>query len=730
MKYLLLTTLLLLTSVLKAQLQIADIFSDHAVLQQGVEVPVWGAADAGAKITVTFGSKSIVTTANSEGDWSLIIPPLNASFEPQNLTVTSNNSTLQLTDIIVGEVCICSGQSNMQWPPSKIPKVEALLKQAQHIRSFDVPQTVAFTEQKNIPNGSWKPLPPNSAVGGAFAYFLQEHANTPIGIIHASWGSSSIEAWMPRDMVNTVPHFKTQGERNAQSMHGMLSTPWYSRNSGILAYDDTLISWIQRYRKLWKNDQMHFLTVMLPGYDNQLATNPVKNPLHPESHSWAWMRESQLKSLSLKNTAVSNNIDLGEIDNIHPKDKLLVGKRLALLAAKQTLSKNITAQGPVFNKLEKTENALTVHFKHAKGLTTVDGKPPTGFWITDNTKNWKPANASINGNTVTLTSNEIARPLYVRYAFAAMPKVNLINSANLPAYPFRSDNFPPLPEIKIKEKASPNKKQSSTKKTTIVNKSITPNQITLYKSTEQGDLNQHIFLPKDHLPTDQRTAVVCFYGGGWVGGTPKQFYAQAKSLTKKGAVVFCPEYRTIKKHNTTPFECVQDAKSSIHWVRKNAKKWGINPEKIVAIGGSAGGHIAACAGIIEGIEEEQGLNSKPNALILFNPVLDTTEKGYGREKFPKNNHLELSLCHQIKKIVAPTLIFHGTADRTVPYENAERFTNLMKEAGNNCTLISYKGAGHGFFNSTFFRAKTKDDSAYHSTLKEMIIFLEKNSFLD
>jgi len=210
----------LLTFLANAEVKIADVFSDHAVLQRGTAVPVWGTAKAGAEVTVTFGKQSLTTTADKDGQWSLKLRPLIASYDPQDLTASSNNSVVILTDIVVGEVWICSGQSNMAWSAKNIPEIDALLKGAKHIRSYEVPRTVAFTEQESIPGGKWKTTTPKSAVGGSFAYFLQQHADTPIGIIHASWGSSGIEAWMPRDMVNTVPHFKTiieEFDRNKES---------------------------------------------------------------------------------------------------------------------------------------------------------------------------------------------------------------------------------------------------------------------------------------------------------------------------------------------------------------------------------------------------------------------------------------------------------------------------------------------------------------------------------
>ena len=148
------------------------------------------------------------------------------------------------------------------------------------------------------------------------------------------------------------------------------------------------------------------------------------------------MRESQLKALDLPHTAVANTIDLGDIKNIHPKDKLPIGKRLALLATTK-------AQGPTFKSVTKKGNQLIVHFDHAEGLQTLDGKSPTGFWITDNSAKWTKANAEITNTTVHLSSPELKKPLYIRYAFTGKPDVNLINAAKLPASPFRTDSFKP-----------------------------------------------------------------------------------------------------------------------------------------------------------------------------------------------------------------------------------------------------------------------------------------------
>ena len=234
-----------------------------------------------------------------------------------------------------------------------------------------------------------------------------------------------------------------QGERNTQSMEGMPKEPWFARNSGSLRYGEVLKQWITRYRKEWENDEMNFLIVMLPGYGKSLQKGPGQGPESPTAQSWAWMRESQLQALELPNTAVANTIDLGDIKNVHPKDKLPVAQRLALLAARDTLGQEVVAEGPVKAKVEAQGDSLIVEFENGEGLTTKDGKEPTGFWLAGKNKKWVPADARIEGETVVLNSPELRKPLYIRYAFAGKPKVNLVNGAGLPAYPFRTDEFKP-----------------------------------------------------------------------------------------------------------------------------------------------------------------------------------------------------------------------------------------------------------------------------------------------
>ncbi|MGJ8639880.1 MAG: sialate O-acetylesterase [Opitutaceae bacterium] len=481
-----------------ASLELASPFNDHMVLQRDMPVPVWGSADVGARVTVEFAGQKHSTVADADGRWQVELDAMVGSFQPRSLTVSSSKyPSIEYVDVVVGEVWICSGQSNMQMSHKRVPAIAKLIPSAKNLRTFLVKNTVAMTEQDRC-KGEWVKEHPDSAVAFAFAYHLQASADVPVGIIQSSWGSSSIEAWMPRDMVATVPHFNTmmaefdadsktreriaaileapkpwskrddvflrrqtnilynammhplvpyacrglvwyQGERNTQSMHGMLKEPWFSRNSGMLKYGATLKAWMQRYRQAWGRDDFHFLAVMLPGYAKDLEGGPED----PSAESWAWMRESQLKALELDHTGVVNTIDLGHIKDIHPKDKLPIGKRLALLAARDTLGQDLEAAGPMMQRVESRRGELVVHFDHAAGLKTVDGNAPKGFWISDATATWVLAEAKLEGESVILSAPELPKPLYVRYAFAGKPTVNLVNAAGLPAYPFRTDSFKP-----------------------------------------------------------------------------------------------------------------------------------------------------------------------------------------------------------------------------------------------------------------------------------------------
>jgi acetyl esterase/lipase len=245
----------------------------------------------------------------------------------------------------------------------------------------------------------------------------------------------------------------------------------------------------------------------------------------------------------------------------------------------------------------------------------------------------------------------------------------------------------------------------------------------VYKTVNGVSLTMTMYKPVSS--TVNLPSIVFFFGGGWVSGDPAQFQLQAEYLASRGIVAFCPDYRTKSRHSTTPFECVKDAKSAIRYLKIHNEELGIDKNKIVASGGSAGGHLAACTAVIENVNEETddlSVSSKPMALVLFNPVIDTGKKGYGQEKLA-GREFELSPVHHINSKVPVTLIMHGKADTTVPYENVHRFNYLMKQQGNECTLIGYKKQDHGFFNYN------KSPKYFKKTLAQTETFLEQNNLL-
>jgi len=246
----------------------------------------------------------------------------------------------------------------------------------------------------------------------------------------------------------------------------------------------------------------------------------------------------------------------------------------------------------------------------------------------------------------------------------------------------------------------------------------------VYKTVDGVTLSMTMYKPQVSSAV-KLPAIVFFFGGGWVGGDPVQFKFQAEYLASRGIVAFCPDYRTKSRHSTTPFESVKDAKSAIRYLKIHSDELGIDISKIVASGGSAGGHLAACTAVIENVNEstdDLAVSSVPMALVLFNPVVDTGKKGYGQEKLA-GREFELSPVHHITANVPVTLIMHGKADTVVPYENVHRFNYLMKQQGNKCTLVGYKKQGHGFFNYN------KSPKYFKKTLTKTEAFLEENDLL-
>lgn len=220
----------------------------------------------------------------------------------------------------------------------------------------------------------------------------------------------------------------------------------------------------------------------------------------------------------------------------------------------------------------------------------------------------------------------------------------------------------------------------------------------VFKEIGDVKLHMHIKLPAGHKSDDQRAAIIFFYGGGYEGGTVQQFIQHAEYFADQGLVAMCAEYRVFNRHKTTPFEAIADGRSAVRWLREHAKTLGVDPSRICAAGGSAGGHLALCISMLpEKGHNDDKFSAVPNALVLFNPVVDTTTVEEVAKRF-FGRAAEASPIEYVRPGLPPAIIYHGTADQIAPYEDTVRFTELMKKQGNACELITFEGMDHGFFN--------------------------------
>jgi acetyl esterase len=261
-------------------------------------------------------------------------------------------------------------------------------------------------------------------------------------------------------------------------------------------------------------------------------------------------------------------------------------------------------------------------------------------------------------------------------------------------------------------------------------------QAEVYKTVGDTRLKVHIFTPEGHRPASPRPAIVFFFGGGWFGGSVNQFAPHCRRLAAQGMVAMVADYRVYSRHRARVMDCAADAQSAIRWVRANAKRLGIDPNRIAAGGGSAGGHLAACTAMTRDFTtaEDPSISFRPNALVLFNPALDLRtferRRRNNRERSPAfRDRLgaeaeTLSPAAQVKPGLPPALIFHGKADTTIPYAEAEKFTEEMQSAGNRCTLVGYEGQGHGFFN-----AHRRERKYFEDTYRRMQDFLAALGYL-
>jgi acetyl esterase len=251
----------------------------------------------------------------------------------------------------------------------------------------------------------------------------------------------------------------------------------------------------------------------------------------------------------------------------------------------------------------------------------------------------------------------------------------------------------------------------------------------VYKTAGETKLEVHVFKPQELKEGDliPRPAVAFFYSSGWDSGLLSQFAPHCMHFSHRGAVAFLFDYRVSSRHNSTPRDSMADARSAIRWIRMNAEALGIDPSKIIAAGGAAGAQIALSAAMLEGFDDEGddlSIPCCPDALLLFNPILDTTRKGSEAEKFTdKKDAKAASPIHHCRKRLPPMMLFHGTLDRVVPYETSRKFVRKLRWRGNDCKLTTYEGCGHGFYNFNV------DAGLYELTLNVADAFLVERGFL-
>ncbi|WP_145387949.1 alpha/beta hydrolase [Stieleria neptunia] len=249
-----------------------------------------------------------------------------------------------------------------------------------------------------------------------------------------------------------------------------------------------------------------------------------------------------------------------------------------------------------------------------------------------------------------------------------------------------------------------------------------PDEKVVYKTVGDVQLSMHVFKPAPSDSAEPRAAIVFFFGGGWNGGTPSQFYGQSRALADRGMVAMCAEYRVKKTHGTPPKTCVADGKSAMRWARQNAPRYGIDPNRIAAGGGSAGGHVAAATATVTAFDDpadDTSISCRPDALVLFNPVYDNGPDGYGYDRV-QEYWKDISPLHNLSKDTPPTIVYLGTKDKLIPVATGQAFKAQLDTLGVRNELHLYQDAAHGFFN--------KGD-AYKDTLAKSIRFLTSLGFL-
>jgi sialate O-acetylesterase len=469
-----LSILLLFTLNLFSQVTLPKILGHNMVLQQKKEVAIWGTAAAGEKITVTFAGQKKTTVADNAGKWSVKLSPMKASFTPREMTIKGSN-TIVLKNILVGEVWLCSGQSNMEYAMRKYSKFDTAVKgfkpPEDDLNTANNTNIRIFLDRRKYMDPSpehigWdaamgRSLVDFSAVGYYFAKDLYAKLHVPIGMISAAVPGSRIEPWIQASKMEVTPKLKNGKTLEKLSVNdggsgkfydtmiqplipftlkGML---WYQGESNCflnenIRYAYKLKTLIENWRTDWNDQKMPFYFVQIAPFNYSASKDrPLSNEHLPEF----W--EAQRLALHLKNTntiAITDLVD--SIADLHPGYKWEVGRRLSLVAANKAYGqKNVVYSGPIYQKMKVVNNTIEISFSNVgSGLASRNGKPLTWFSIAGADGKFVPAKAEIVDNKVIVTAPEVPHPVAVRFGWNEAAQSNFINKEGLPATPFRSDN--------------------------------------------------------------------------------------------------------------------------------------------------------------------------------------------------------------------------------------------------------------------------------------------------
>jgi sialate O-acetylesterase len=484
----------------RAAVELAPPFADHAVLQRDRAIPIWGTATPAEKITVQFHGASVHTVAGPDHRWTVTLAPLAADSNGAELVVTGEN-TLTLHDVVVGDVWLCAGQSNMGRKVSQAlnPDIEIPGAHFPLIRMLSVRDTLADAPADHVVTTGWRQAVPEnvrrfSAVGYFYARALHQRLGVPIGIIHSSFGGTRIEAWMsPSAMAgnpafaavqeewkkdNVIPYAERKIQFDARiaawrtgdsaskaagdaehaaylKAHPKPSAPMTPQQgpsvlfngmiAPLLPYGLRGIVWYQGESNVWTPATYRLLfSTLITSWrahfgQPELPFYLVQLADLETGTNWAWVREAQTQALSLPHTGQAVTIDIGDPGDIHPRNKQEVARRLMLIAGAQLYGDTAEFSGPVLALAERAGAAMTVHFKHATGGLVVKGAAVNSLELAGADRVFHPAIARVEGEALVVSSPDVKEAVAVRYAWCSEPHANLYNAAGLPAGPFRTD---------------------------------------------------------------------------------------------------------------------------------------------------------------------------------------------------------------------------------------------------------------------------------------------------